>query len=418
MRSVRLLDTKAETTLMETFPATTPDKGRRALRVSQGEQGMKKSFLFALAALLATMPVSSVAQTYSYYFDSATWTNATTPFPPVTRVVTSWESAGSIASCSNVTPSSVSISPPGSGYKVISVNLCNTGGIGVLSLAMTDSKGNPFTGLAKASTPITGALMYPLVFAFTDPPSDPEDTLQVAFKNASLTITNLSLPIVEWCEICQVYLRLHPEIPIENPLEGTVEFTAPNGALLGPAQRVTVGPGQVASVEFQPGQAGSGTHLDMIPVVTINGGGSPAPPVQVTAEVLDASGSGVLLVSNSLSVPAAGLIPQSIASGQIMRLIARATSPNPCVATLGFSNAAGAPIGPQTSINLGSGQAYTLDLDASALSLGQGQGAVVQPIAQIIPAAGAAASSVCSVTSEVFDAGTGQPGTYQNALLQ
>jgi hypothetical protein len=49
-----------------------------------------------------------------------------------------------------------------------------------------------------------------------------------------------------------------------------------------------------------------------------------------------------------------------------MRLIAVATSPNPCIATLGFKNASGIPIGRQLSINLTPGQEHSLDLDASA----------------------------------------------------
>ena len=136
---------------------------------------------------------------------------------------------------------------------------------------------------------------------------------------------------------------------------------------------------------FQPAQlARTGAHLDVIPVVTIDGGGSPAPLVQVTGEVRDASGVGLLLISDNFSTPPASLAPQSIASGQIMRLIARATSPNPCDATLGFRNAGGARVGPEVFINLRSGEAKTLALDASALALGRGQGALVQPVAQIV----------------------------------
>ncbi|MBV9267252.1 MAG: hypothetical protein JO061_13865 [Acidobacteriaceae bacterium] len=218
----------------------------------------------------------------------------------------------------------------------------------------------------------------------------------------------------------------------QQEAEAIVAFKDLTGAQVGPVQRVRIVPGQVQSVQFEPGTRAAGSpHPDVIPVVTVDADGLPAPPIQVSAEVsscaLGAAAEGddycqsyphhPHLVWNSLQLPAVQLGPQSISARQNMRLIAQAAGGNPCIATLSFGNAAGAPVGPTASVNLEPGQAQALDLDGSAVGL---PFAVILPAVQMgsAPAAGGAVASTCLVTSEVFDTHTGLPAGSQTALYQ
>ncbi|HYL39541.1 MAG TPA: hypothetical protein VEV17_26725 [Bryobacteraceae bacterium] len=254
--------------------------------------------------------------------------------------------------------------------------------------------------------------------------------------NATLSITDTwaaPMPPVPVCALCilRVFITAGPVVPAPGtPVEATVGLTDLSGTPIGSPQGVAIIPGHVTTVEFAPtalvsAAATISTHQDVIPVVTLVNAPSSSPPIQVTAETSVLGGLGGLLTSAGVSVPPLTLAPQSIRAGQVMRMIAMANSPNQCTATLGFASANGAPVGPGVFINLSPGQAQTLDLDASTLSLQLGQRAVLQPTVLLITAAqpNAAAivgpmTSVCAVTSEVFDTLTGLTLTYQNAFLE
>jgi hypothetical protein len=125
-------------------------------------------------------------------------------------------------------------------------------------------------------------------------------------------------------------------------------------------------------------------------------------------------------------VPPATLTSQSLGHGETMRLIARATSPNACVATLSFSDAAGNRIGPTTSVNVPSGEAQTLELTLNSLAAGASLRAdkriEILPAVQLtrsLPAGSVAPiPSVCSATAEVFNTENGVIASYQNAFLE
>jgi hypothetical protein len=235
------------------------------------------------------------------------------------------------------------------------------------------------------------------------------------------------------CTLCilSVFITAGPVVPAPgSPVEATVGLVDLSGAPVGAPQSVKIIPGEVTSVDFEPGTLVSAaavlrTNQDVIPVVTLVNAPPTTPPLQVTTESSILNGLGRQLISAGVSPPPSTLAPQSISTGQTMRIIAFAGSPNACVTTLGFATATGTAVGPSASITLNPGQAQTLVLHASTLSLHLGQKAVIQPIAQIITAPPAAAAngagpitSVCSVTSEVIDTLTGFTLTYQNAFLE
>ena len=192
------------------------------------------------------------------------------------------------------------------------------------------------------------------------------------------------------CTLCglSVFITAGPVVPPPgSPAEATVGLIDLSGAPVGYAQTVEIIPGKVASVDFEPGTLVSAaallsTNQDVIPVVTFANALPTAPPLQVTTESSILNGLGGQLISSGVSAPPSTLAPQSIGAGQTMRLIALASSPNACVASIGFATATGAAVGPSASITLNPGQAQTLEFDAATLSLQLGQKAVIQPIAQ------------------------------------
>ena len=125
---------------------------------------MNKTILFALAAILATIPSSSLAQTYSYNFDSKHWTGSNDPTPPVIQLKEDWDCG--LPPCSATV--SGSVLPTSSGYSVTSVTVSNTNGKGVLIFSMTGPHGTfKAFGVTK---PITGLGSYTVDFSFADPP--------------------------------------------------------------------------------------------------------------------------------------------------------------------------------------------------------------------------------------------------------
>ena len=216
-----------------------------------------------------------------------------------------------------------------------------------------------------------------------------------------------------------------------GPVEALLGLTNLAGGLIGQPQRVSVSPGQAASVDFDSSTIVQGFpgHVNVVPTVSV---GDPlAPPLRITVEVFDklTGFGGVLATTDETAPPPSQLAPQGLADGQVMRLIATAGSPNPCIATLSFADANGAPIGTSAQVNLSPGQSQPLDLSAATLGLRFGQRTEVQPMVQIpaavpgapIPASvpGAApVTSICSVSTEVFDVITGRTWTYQQAFVQ
>jgi hypothetical protein len=211
--------------------------------------------------------------------------------------------------------------------------------------------------------------------------------------------------------------------PVEAPVEAMVGFIDLNGNVLGQATPVQLIPGQVSSVELNSNTFihTFGQHTTVIPVVSAPPG-TLLPAIQFTGEVYDAlTGFGeVLTTANGLFPPPAALGPQGLAAGQIMRLVAAAFPPVPCVGTLSFANSEGVAIGPSMQVNLSPGQSQSLELTSASLNLSFGKRVMVQPLVTLQPVIGAAAvvSPACTVASDVFDPIAGRTWTYQTASVQ
>jgi hypothetical protein len=180
-------------------------------------------------------------------------------------------------------------------------------------------------------------------------------------------------------------------------------------------------------VDFPPNdRPAAGTVEDVVPVVNFEGARAMIPAVQITTESFDSrtgEPNGPLITSG-ISAPPSTLASQSLGHGETMRLIARATSPNACIATLTFSDAAGNPVGRTASVHLPPGKAQTLDLslDSLATAASLRERIEILPAVQLTRSRPAAAAeqvpSVCSATAEDFNSETGVTATYQNAFLE
>jgi hypothetical protein len=99
------------------------------------------------------------------------------------------------------------------------------------------------------------------------------------------------------------------------------------------------------------------------------------------------------------------LEPVSVAVGQTVRLNVTARPPDSCVAQLGFSDRAGNPVGPSSSVSLEPGKSAYLYLPASAVVSKPAERVEIQP--RLIPARGGAASAcraVLAIDSEKKEA--------------
>lgn len=259
----------------------------------------------------------------------------------------------------------------------------------------------------------------------------------IDYNNNTLTITDtwsLGSPPAPVCLHCRKRISLRfvegPVLPRRGgPVEATIQLTTLSGQPASSVRRVTLTPGRISSVDFPPeDRQAAGTFEDVVPVVNIVSAPAIMRPLQLTTESFDVrtgEPNGPLITSG-ISVPPSTLASQSLGHGETMRLIARATSPHGCIATLSFSDAAGNPLGPTTSVNLSSGQAQTLDLTLDSLpaaaSLRADKRFEILPAVQLtrlLPAGSAAPiPSVCSATAEVFNSATGVTATYQNAFLE
>jgi len=287
-----------------------------------------------------------------------------------------------------------------------------------------------------APEPLSPSSFSGITLYWPSPTADFYDGLATVQLVITDTWGPLALPIPVWRGS---FIRLTIAGPVTpppgSPVEALIGLTDLAGNPIGQPQRVSINPGQVASVDFNSGLILQGltshaNHANVVPVLSV---ADPlAPPLRITTEVFDwLSGfGGVLTTTDQTAPPPSQLAPQGLADGQVMRLIATAGSPNPCIATLSFADKNGAPIGTSAQVNLTPGQSsQPLDLSATTLGLRFGQRAEVQPMVQLPAAApgapfpplgtGAApAVSICSVSSEVFGANGGRTWTYQTAFVQ
>ena len=213
--------------------------------------------------------------------------------------------------------------------------------------------------------------------------------------------------------------------PPGSPVEAVVGFVDINGDAVGQPRPVSLIPGQLSTVDLdastfvQPAQ-----HLTVFPVITPATPGALLPPIQVTTEVFDSrSGLGaVLATAPGISPPNPTLAPQGLGVGQTMRVTATAFLPDPCMATISFTDANGAPVGPNLSVNLAPGQSKALDLPGSLLPAVQnGEHVEVRPVVTLQSPAGAAfvsGASACAAVADVFEQASGRTSTYQYAVVR
>jgi hypothetical protein len=307
-------------------------------------------------------------------------------------------------------------------------SFCSSGGVPVMYVYWADG---------------VNQIIYGLDYSFVTPPFttgvfSPSDTLVLGTTSlqfppvpgppATLTVSKaLSFPpLPSWIgSIIQASLTLAGPVapPAGGPVEAIVGFVDLNGNVLGQATPVQLIPGQVSSVQLNSNTFihTIGQHTTVIPVVSAPPGTS-LPAVQFTGEVYDVltGFGGVLTAANGLFPPPAALGPQGLAAGQIMRLVATAYPPDPCVATLSFANSEGVAIGPSMQVNLSPGQSQSLELTSASLNLSFGKRVLVQPLVTLQPviAAAAVVAPACTVASDVFDPIAGRTWTYQTASVK
>jgi hypothetical protein len=199
------------------------------------------------------------------------------------------------------------------------------------------------------------------------------------------------------------------------PVEAVLGFLDTNGNPLGPSKTVNLTLGQTQSLDFMPAANMQG---DVLPVVTpVPGTTSFGGQIRASAEVFDdVVKSGTVFEAGHIALPSAPLFaPQGLAGGQTMRITVFAWPPDPCIATLGFEDSMGNPVGPTMPVNLTGSQSASLDLNADSLRLRVGQRTEVQPIVTVVTAVGTAAPqmSACPASVAVFDDLTGRNETYQ-----
>lgn len=204
-------------------------------------------------------------------------------------------------------------------------------------------------------------------------------------------------------------------VPPGVPVEAVLGFLDTNGNPTGPTKMVSLAPGQEQSLDLTPGAS---TQGDVLPVITpVAGAASINGEIRGSAEVFDTFlGIGTVFEAGQISIPDAPVFaPQGLAGGQTMRLTVFSRSANTCIATLGFEDSTGNPIGPTMPVNLTGGRSASLDLNADSLGLRLGQRVEIQPMVVAGLPAGAAEPQAlaCPASTEVFDHLTGRTETYQ-----
>jgi hypothetical protein len=204
------------------------------------------------------------------------------------------------------------------------------------------------------------------------------------------------------------------------PVEAVLGFLGPDGNPIGPSSQVSLNPGQTASLDLNanalPALAQLG-RMEILPVV--------APPagsvgfngeIRSSVEVFDvATGFGSVFVVGSETLPEAPIFaPQALASGQNMRLNVFSVDSTPCVATLGFLDSNGTPIGPTMPVTLSGGQSASLDLNSASLGIPSGAPGRIELQPQVTLGSANGSSVACPASVEVFDNSTGRTRTYQS----
>jgi hypothetical protein len=212
--------------------------------------------------------------------------------------------------------------------------------------------------------------------------------------------------------------------PPGTPVEAILGFVDGSGLPIGPSLPVSLLPGQSASLDLNlsalPALSQATAPIEIQPVV------SPPPnsvgfdgPIRSSAEVFDNTlGFGTLFVQGTESLPAAPVFaPQGLAGGQTMRLHVFSTASTSCVATLGFLDINGTPVGPTLPVNLSGGQSAVLDLNSSSLNIPAGAQGRIELLPQVTLGTVASASTpqpvACPASVQVFDNQTGRTWTYQ-----
>ena len=219
-------------------------------------------------------------------------------------------------------------------------------------------------------------------------------------------------------------VRVAPGVPVE----ATLGFLDTNGNQIGPTSTVSLGPGQIQSLDLNLTQfvSRSEQHVEVQPFIAAapSATGAPSEPVQLpaTIQILDAL-TGFETALTPVLQPGASapdLAPQVLAGGQTMRITVAATPLALCNAMLGFTNQNGVALGPSEPVSLTPGTATSLDLSASTVGLSLGKRIEVQPT--VTPTAaptatGAPANSVCQVTVELFESATGRTMNSQSTSV-
>jgi hypothetical protein len=208
------------------------------------------------------------------------------------------------------------------------------------------------------------------------------------------------------------------------PVQVQLGFADMKGNPLGTTSTVSLGPGQIQSLDLPLGQfvKNVGDRIEVQPLISQASGATAevVPPIRATVQLLDQ----VLGVESlEAPLPQAGassleLVPQALSAGLTMRLNVAATRVGSCIGQLGFSDLNGSPLGPTLAVNLSQGTGTSLDLTASSLGLTT-HPIEVQPIVSIAasPTGGPQTTSVCQTSVEVFDRLTGRTQSYQSTLV-
>jgi hypothetical protein len=218
-----------------------------------------------------------------------------------------------------------------------------------------------------------------------------------------------------------------------SPCVAALSFLDANGNPVGLSRSVKPDPGQSASLDLNSNSVLKqfGQRIELRPIAITY----PPNPCIVSAEVFDNfTGFSTLVIPSTFVLVTPGsseVVPgppnfglQGIALGQVLRLNAVAYPPNPayppspCMASLGFADRNGNPMGSVTTVNLSPGQSAALDLNSSTVitHLGTspfallGQRAEVRPVVTLLPAS--VGPNACQVSAEVFDAFTGRTWSY------
>jgi hypothetical protein len=435
--------------------------------LTSGTRGafMRKVLLFTLLATFAfTLPVSAARYHYNLESGPPTINNSPPNFPPFPAAAYSffWESDHLVASpqCP-AADDDISKLPGFSGpmltgtgvaaYSFLDIVLVCTAQPNFLPLQIrVDWNVATPSGLCVSQPPFTLPFYALFIYSQIGPgtlnisagnvlfPGSPESGFclgLILYNNETVTVTDTWStgptpgPLCLHCRkrVSLRFVEGPVRPPLGGPVEATIQLTTLSGEPASSVRRVTLTPGRVSSVDLAPDdRQAAGTFEDVVPVVNFVDAPAIVPAVQITTESFDSrtgEPNGPLITSG-ISVPPSILASQSLGHGETMRLIARATSPNACMATLSFFDAAGNRIGRTASVNLPPGEAKTLDLTLDSLPTvaSHRERIEIVPAVQLTRSRPAASAeqvpSVCSATAEVFNSETGVTATYQNAFLE